>query len=146
MGLNSGGSVLFSCCSGGGGSGVMVIVGGGGGGSVRMAPLSGSGGGGSHTSDPISGETRPTSLAPVRGARILMGRPLGLIWIHVVCLYADIGEDSGTDITLTGWSSSSSMAAAIPSPPLAAVTPSFPSSPPSLGLGDDSTDRLSATE
>jgi hypothetical protein len=60
MGLNSGGSVLFSCCSGGGGNGVMVIVGGG-------------GGGGSHTSDPISGETRSTSLAPVRGARIPMG-------------------------------------------------------------------------
>jgi hypothetical protein len=95
MGLNSGGSVLFSCCSGGGGSGAMVIVGGGGGGSVRTAPLSGSGGGGSHTSDPISGETRPTSLAPVRGARILMGRPLGPIWIHVVCLYTGIGEDSG---------------------------------------------------
>jgi hypothetical protein len=133
MGLNSGGSVLFSCCSGGGGNGVMVIVGGG-------------GGGGSHTSDPISDETRPTSLAPVRGARIPMGRPLGPIWIHVICLYAGIGEDSGTDITLTGWSSSSSMAAAIPSPPLAAVTPSFPSSPPSLGLGDDSTDCLSATE
>jgi hypothetical protein len=113
----------------------------GGGGSVVTAPLVGGGGGGGHTSDPVSGETQPASLAPVRGTRVLMGQPLGPIWIHVVCLYTGLSGDVGTGMTSTGSSSSSSLATATSTTPSAMATPSSPS----LGLGDDNTELLSAT-
>jgi hypothetical protein len=70
-----------------------------------------------------------------------VGRPLGPIRIRAVCLYADLGGDSSTGITLTGSSLSSSTAAATPYSPSAAATPSSPS----LRLGDDNTILLSAT-
>jgi hypothetical protein len=60
--LSSGGDVVFFCCNGGGG------------GSMRTAPPGGGGGGSGHTSDLVSDETRPTSLVPVLGARVLVGR------------------------------------------------------------------------
>jgi hypothetical protein len=47
------------------------------GGVVLEAPREGAGSGGDsgHTIDPVSGESRPASLAPVRGARGPVGRP-----------------------------------------------------------------------
>jgi hypothetical protein len=91
----------------------------GGDGLVVMAPLAGGSGGSGHTLDPVSGETRPASLAPIRGARVPVGRPLGPIWIRVIGLYAGLGGDSGTGMTSTT--------------PSATATPSSPS----LGLGDE---------
>jgi hypothetical protein len=127
MGLRSGGdsATVVGSCGGGGGS-VMVLT----------APLGGSGGGDGHTSDPVPGDPWPASLALVHGARVLMGLPLGPIRILIVCLYASLGGESSTGMTSTGSSSSSSSVA---------VTYFAPSSPPSLGLGDDNTVCLSAT-
>jgi hypothetical protein len=75
---------------------------------VQTTPLEGGGDGGGHTADSISGDTRSASLAPVRGARVLVGQPLESIWIRVVCLYAGLVEDSGTSTTLTDSTSLSS--------------------------------------
>jgi hypothetical protein len=73
---------------------------------VVTGPLGGSGGGGGHMADPTSGEPGPASLAPSLGARVLVGRPRGPIWIRAICLYGDLGGvDSGTEMTLIGLSS-----------------------------------------
>jgi hypothetical protein len=121
-----------------------VAMGSCGGGAVLEVLLGGGGGG--HTSNSVSGKTQLDSLASIRCARVSVGRPLGLIRIRAVCLYAYLGGDLGTDITSMGLTSLSSTAAATSSRPFAAVTPSSPSSPPSLELGDDNINRLSATE
>jgi hypothetical protein len=110
----------------------VVVVGSYGGGVVLKTPLGGGGGGGGHTSDPVPGDPWPASLAPVHGARVLVGLPLGPLRIIVVCRYADLSGESRTGMTSTGSSSSSS----------AVVTPSAPS----LGSDDDNTDHLGATE
>jgi hypothetical protein len=143
MGLQSGGDSVAAAgsCSGGA---VLEAPLDGGGLSVVMVPLVGSGGGG-HTSDLVSGETRLTSLAPVHGARVPVGRPLRPIWIHAICLYADLGGNSDADMASTGSSSSPSSATATSTTHSASMTPSFPSSSPSLGLGDNNTELLSAT-
>jgi hypothetical protein len=108
---------------------------------VVAGPCSGGGGGG-HTTDSVSSESRSASLALVRGARGLVGRPRGPVRISVVCLYTGLlGGDSGTGITLTGSSSSSSSATVTSTTSSTTVTPSSPS----LGLGDDNTIRLRAT-
>jgi hypothetical protein len=123
--LSSGGSVVFSsCCSGGGGSGgvgVMATVGG--------------GGGGDQTSDLFLVDPRSASLALDLSTRVPVGLPLGLIQILAVYLYVGLGGESSTGITSTGSSSSSAVAA-----------PSLPSSAPSLGLSDENTICLGATE
>jgi hypothetical protein len=116
------------------------------GGGVVLEVLLGGGGGGGHTSNSVSGKTQLDSLASICCARVSVGRPLGLIRIRAVCLYAYLGGDLGTDITSMGLTSLSSTAAATSSRPFAAVTPSSPSSPPSLELDDDNINRLSATE
>jgi hypothetical protein len=129
MGLRSGGDsiVVAGPCSGG---------------VVLEASLEGGGGGGGHTTDSVSSESRSASLALVRGARGLVGRPRGPVRISVVCLYTGLlGGDSGTGITLTGSSSSSSSATVTSTTSSTTVTPSSPS----LGLGDDNTIRLRAT-
>jgi hypothetical protein len=108
-GLSSGCGVVSSCCSGGGGGGVTATVGGGGGGLLRMALPVGGGGGDGHTSDLVSGESGPTSLASILGARVPVGQPSGSIRICVVRLYAGHGGvESGTGKTLIGLLSSSS--------------------------------------
>jgi hypothetical protein len=102
MGLQSGGcspTAVRSC----GGVAVLESSFDGGGGVVVTGPLGGSGGGGGHMADPTSGESGPASLAPSLGARVLVGRPRGPIWIRAICLYGDLGGvDSGTEMTLTG--------------------------------------------
>jgi hypothetical protein len=117
------------------------------GGAVLEAPLEGGGGGGgSHIADPVSGESRPTSLASILGARGSVGRPRGPIQMCVVCLYAGLlGGDSGTGMTSTGSLSSSSSATVTSTTSSTSVTPSSPYLSPSPGLGEDNTDRLSAT-
>jgi hypothetical protein len=61
---------------------------------VVTVPLGGGGGG--HTANPDSGESGLASLAPILGARVLVGRPSGAIQIHAVYLYDDLGGvDSG---------------------------------------------------
>jgi hypothetical protein len=134
MGLWSGGDsvAMVGSCSGGT---VLEapLIDGGGSVAVRTAPLVGSGGGGGHISHPVSVDSRSASLGPDLGARVLVGLPLGLIRILTICLYASLGGESCTSITSTGSSSSSSLTTATPSSP-------------SLGLGDDNTVRLSATE
>jgi hypothetical protein len=143
--LSSGGGVVFSCCSGGGGGGVMAMVGGGGHGLVRTASPGDGGGGGGHTADLVSVESQPATLALICNARVPVGRPLGPIRIRAVCLYASLVGDSGTGMTSTGSSLLSFKTMVTSSPPSAALTPSFPSSPPSLGLGAESTNLYSAT-
>jgi hypothetical protein len=126
MGLRSGGGSLavVGSCSGGavlevpldGGDGVVVTV-------------SLGGGGGGHTANPDSGESGLASLAPILGARVPVGRPSGLIQIHVVYLYNDLGGvDSGIGMTSTDSSSLSTTAVMITSSSSSSVTPS-----PSLG-------------
>jgi hypothetical protein len=111
-----------------------------GGGAVVTGPLGGGGGGGGDTSDPVSGEIWSASLAPVHGARVLVGRPHGSIQICVVCLYVDhSGVESGTDMTLIGSSSSSTTVTSTTS------FSSTTSSSPSLILGDDNTSCFCAT-
>jgi hypothetical protein len=75
---------------------------------MQTVPLEGGGDGSGHTVDSVRGDTRSASLAPVRGARVSVGQPLGSIWIRVVCLYAGLVEDSGTSTTLTDLTSLSS--------------------------------------
>jgi hypothetical protein len=58
---------------------------------VVTGPLRGGGGGGGHMIDPTSGDSGLTSLAPSLGARVLVGRPHGPIWICAVYLYDDLG-------------------------------------------------------
>jgi hypothetical protein len=115
----------------------MVTIGAGGGRSVRTAPP----GGGGHTLYRVSGEIWPASLAPVCDARVSMGRPLGPIQIRAVYLYVGLGGDADTGMTLTVSLSSSSSVTATSTTSSAVVTPSSPS----LGLGDDNTELLSAT-
>jgi hypothetical protein len=113
---------------------------------VVTAPLVGGGGGGGHAADPISGESRSVSLALILGTRVPVGQPRGPIRIHVVCLYTDrLGGDSSTGMNSTGSSSSSSSTSATSTTSSTSAYPSSPSLSPSLRLGDDNTDHLSAT-
>jgi hypothetical protein len=109
-------------------------------GAVLEALLGGGDGGGCHTSDPVSGETRPVSLAPVHDIRVSVGRPLG-----GYRSYTGLGGDSSSDITSMGSTSSSSLAAATSFTPSVVMTPSPPSSHPSIGLSDGNTNLLSTT-
>jgi hypothetical protein len=86
MGIRSGGCSLATVRSSGGGA-VFEAPLLGGGGTVVMGPLGGGGGSGGHTSDPVSYVTGLGFLAPSHGARVLIGRPHGLIRIHVVWSY-----------------------------------------------------------
>jgi hypothetical protein len=96
-----------------------------------MVPPGGSGGGGSHTSGLISGEICSASRAPVRCARVLVGRPLGPIQIHVICLYAGLGcVESDTGMTSTSSSSFSTTVTTTMSSSPSSVTPSSPSPSP----------------
>jgi hypothetical protein len=73
MGLHSGGCSLAAVGSCGG-SEVPEAPLDGGGGTVVTGPLGGGGGGGGgHTTDPVLGESGPTSLALILGARVLVG-------------------------------------------------------------------------
>jgi hypothetical protein len=138
MGLRSGGCSPAVAGSYGGGA-VLESPLDGGGGVVVTGPLRGGGVGGGHTADPTSGESGPTSLVPSLSARVLMGRPCGLIRIRVICLYGDLGGvDSGTGmtsttpmVTMTTSSSSSSAASSSSS--------SMTSSSPSPSPGDENT-------
>jgi hypothetical protein len=113
---------------------------------VVIAPLVGGGGGSGHTADLVSSDSLLASLALILDARILVGRPQGPIWIRVVYLYADrLGGDSGIDMTSTESSSSSSSAMVTSTTSSTSATPSSPSLFPSLRLGEDNIDRLSAT-
>jgi hypothetical protein len=143
MGLWSGGcslAVMGSC----GGGAVLQSPLDDGGGVVVAGPLGGSGGSGGHTVDPASGESGPASLAPSLGARVSVGRPRGLIWIRVVCLYGDLGGvDLGTGMISTGSSSLSSTAmtttsSSSSSTTTSSSTPVTSSSPPPLP-GDEDT-------
>jgi hypothetical protein len=138
MGLRSGGGSLavVGSCSGGavlevpldGGDGVVVTV-------------SLGGGGGGHTANPDSRESGLASLAPILGVRVPVGRPSGLIQIHVVYLYNDLGGvDSGIGMTSTGSSSLSTTATTITSSSSSSVTPS-----PSPSLGNVNIGCLCAT-
>jgi hypothetical protein len=101
----------------------------GGGGMVVTGSLGGGGGGGGHTADPTSGEFGSASLAPSLGARVPVGRPHGLIQIHVVGLYDDLGGvDSGTGMTSTGSSSLSMTATTTTSSSSSSLTTSLSSS------------------
>jgi hypothetical protein len=112
------------------------------GGVVLEAPREGAGSGGDsgHTIDPVSGESRPASLAPVRGARGPVGQPREPIQICAIYLYVGLrGGDSSIGMTSIGSSSSSSLAITTSTTSSTSTTPSSPS----LRLGDDNTDRLS---
>jgi hypothetical protein len=114
---------------------------------LLWASLEGGGGGGGQNADPVSGESQPASFALVCGARGLVGRPRGLIQICVVYLYISLlGGDSGTGMTSIGSSSSSTSATVTSTISSTSATPSSPSLSPSLGLSDDNTVRLHATE
>jgi hypothetical protein len=145
MGLQSGGDsvvVVGSC----GGDVVLEAPLNGGGGSVWRALLEGGGGGGGHTSYPVTNEIRPVSITLVHGARVLVGRPLGPIWICVVFLYIELrGRDLGTGMTWTDSLSSSFSATATSTTASATMAPSAPSFSPSLGVSDDNTELLGAT-
>jgi hypothetical protein len=116
----------------------------GGGGMVVTGLLGGCGGSGGHTEDPTSRESRPASLAPSLGARVLVGRPCGQIRIHVVCLYIGLrGIDSGTGMTSTGSSSLSTTATTTKSS--SSSSPTASSSSPSPSPGDENIGCLYAT-
>jgi hypothetical protein len=124
----------------------------GGGGAVLICPLGGGGGGGGHMANPVSGGSCPASLALILHARVLVGRPRGLIRIHVVYLYVGrVGGESGTDMTLTSPSSSSSSATATSTMSSSSATmtsttssTSVTPSSPSLIPGGDNTGCLCA--
>jgi hypothetical protein len=137
MGLWSGGDLIamVGSCGGGGGSVTVLSV-----------PLGGDDGGGGHTTDLVSDETRSTSLAPVHGAKVPVGRPRGLIQIHAIFLYTDLlGGGSGTGMTSIGSSPSSSSTTATSTTSSRSATHSSPSLSPSLGLSDDNIVCLHAT-
>jgi hypothetical protein len=115
--------VVPSCCSGGGG---------GGGGIGVMVLLDSGGGGGGHTSDPVMGDYPSGSLASDLGARVPVGHPCAPTQILAVRLGADLSGESSTGMISTRSSPSSSSAMMTPSPP-------------SLGLGDESSVLLVAT-
>jgi hypothetical protein len=146
MGLRSGGDSFVAARSCGGGAVLKAPLDNSGGAVVTTLLVGGGGGGGGHTADPVFGESRSTSLAPVLGARVLVGRPRGPIWIHVVFLYANLlSGDSETSMASTGSSSSSSSTTATSTTSSTLATPSSPSLSPSLGLSEDNTNRSSAT-
>jgi hypothetical protein len=97
---------------------------------VVTVPLDGGGGGG-HTADPVSRESGLASLAPILGARVLVGQPCGPIRIRVVYLYDGLGGvESGTGMTSTGSSSLSTTTTTTTSSSSSSVTPSSPSPSP----------------
>jgi hypothetical protein len=98
---------------------------------VEVKASLGGGDGSGHTMDPVMGDPRSGSLAPDLGTRVSVCLPCAPMWILAVCLGADLGGESSTDMNSMGSSSSSSSTA---------VTPS----PPSLGLGDERSIRLDA--
>jgi hypothetical protein len=106
--------------------------------------------GGSHTTDPVSDENHSVSRAPFRGARVPVGRPLGLIRIRTVCLYGDLdGMDSGTGMISTGSSSLSMTATTTTSSSSSSAASSSSSSmtsySPSPSPGDENTGCHCAT-
>jgi hypothetical protein len=110
MGFRSGDDSVVTAGSGGGGAFLEALLNGGGG-SVVTAPLVSGAGCSGHTTDLVSHESLPSSLAPVRSARVPVGRPCGPIRIRAIYLYANLlGGDSCTGMTLIGSSLSSSSA------------------------------------
>jgi hypothetical protein len=117
---------------------VVVVVasscgGGGGGWTVEVEARLDDGGGGGHTVDLVTGDPTSGSLALDLGARVSASLPCALTWIRVVCLSVILGGESSTRKISIGFSSSSSSALAIPSPPF-------------LKLSDERSNRLDATE
>jgi hypothetical protein len=145
MGLRSGDDSVATTGSGGGGAFLEASLNGGGG-SVVTAPLVSGAGGSGHTADLVSHESLPSSLAPVRSARVPVGRPCGPIRIRAIYLYANLlGGDSCTGMTLIGSSLSSSSATTTSTTSSTSRPLSSPSLSPSLGHYEDNNDRLSAT-